>query len=482
MAGCGSTSNTPAEHIAKLDARLHAMLTATKCNDKTLARFGEMGVHTVRDLTTLVDDRKDLRLFLKDALKLDFSTGGYEATLEIGHIVQAWEAAGKRVEVEDKRDAERLSANLPPQLTGEDVLLLKKQFEKNFNRGRTITAAQTPSKAYLELKVGHAETLWEAERLAEVTSLAQQERHRLKNAGSSERHMGWEERGDSVSFKIVTKPFGVPMPKDSEGLRARLRLLGFTYMFLKLKFPQKGVLATATKETFDNYTEFLFGDKVWNFATKGVDGQPNSCPHQDIVMGYDFAIRERVAELMVEGTDIDSAFEQAMKDEALKHTAFLCNFTLEHGSQRCRALSAPGFRDIHGFTAPEGPRKRALEDGTVSESPLSKSQKRNQARAMSKAKAAQQLALTNGAAAKGLGKAAKKALTNAHGGAPGGANKTKGKGKGKLKGKLTEGPNAGLGICFAYNDGTACKESPCPWAHACQICEGNHAKGDCPNK
>ena len=37
-----------------------------------------------------------------------------------------------------ERDAERLSANLPPQLSGEDVVLLRKQFSKNLNGGRPL--------------------------------------------------------------------------------------------------------------------------------------------------------------------------------------------------------------------------------------------------------------------------------------------------------------------------------------------------------
>ena len=190
MVGIGSQTLTPAAHIANIDARLFALLSGLGLHEKSISRLSEIGVHTTYDLHTLVDDRKDLRVFVKNALGLDPdpAKGGYEATIEQGKIIQAWEQAGKRVEVENKRDAERLASNLPPQLTAEDVLLLKKQFETNFNKGRAITKAQTPSKAYLELKVGHAETLWEAEKLSEMTSLAQSERHRLKNA--TDKQMG----------------------------------------------------------------------------------------------------------------------------------------------------------------------------------------------------------------------------------------------------------------------------------------------------
>ena len=44
---------------------------------------------------------------------------------------------------------------------------------------------------------------------------------------------------------------------------------------------------------WDQYIEYLFGDTVWNFRTKGEFGQPVACPHQGIVLSYDPAMRER---------------------------------------------------------------------------------------------------------------------------------------------------------------------------------------------
>ena len=46
-------------------------------------------------------------------------------------------------------DAERIAANMPPQLTTDDIILLKKKFELTYNKKRDITKAQAPSKAYL---------------------------------------------------------------------------------------------------------------------------------------------------------------------------------------------------------------------------------------------------------------------------------------------------------------------------------------------
>ena len=57
----------------------------------------------------------------------------------------------------------------------------------------------------------------------------------------------------------------------------------------------------------------------------------------------------------------------------------------------------------------------------------------------------------------------------------------KGAGKQKLKMKTTADQKP---ICFAFNNGQACKQSPCNFAHVCQLCEGPHPKTDaaCPLK
>ena len=53
------------ENIAKLDARLLAMLQSLSLHETVKARLAELGVIRITSLHTLVDDRKQLRDFLK---------------------------------------------------------------------------------------------------------------------------------------------------------------------------------------------------------------------------------------------------------------------------------------------------------------------------------------------------------------------------------------------------------------------------------
>lgn len=512
MVGSGVQSMTLAEGIAKLDARFHTMLASLGCHENTMGRLGELGVISVPAITTLVDNREGLRKFLKEALGLDPEVEPKVLhTLEAGKVVVAWEQACKRTEVDNKRGAERISQNFPPQLNTEELKMLRKQFEKNVNRGKPITDAECPSKAYLELKVGHAETSWSAETLNEVTSFAQSERHRLSKA--NEKEYGMDEL--TCSFKVITKPFGVPMPSDPESLRARLKLMGYTYFFLKLKFPLKAALQTCTKEMWHEYTEWLFGKEVWGFHTKDSAGKPLACPHIGIVTDFDFALREKMCEGMADGLDIDDALEAAKKDAHIRNFVLLQQFTAQMHNKECLALSAPAFRDINGpgSSSSKG-QKRQLEiaDSSTQQPPkLTRAQKK--AKAKAKALAQQQLAILNappvppnppgagrrrggggggggGGKAGGRGKGgAPLAITNGTagaGGGGGGGGGGKGGGappggapKGGGKGHLHTSTPDGTPICFAYNNGQTCRNTPCNWAHVCQICLGNHPKSQC---
>ena len=196
---------TEEETINKIDARHHALYQSLNFHKRTMARLGELGITSVQALNTIVDDREQMRSFLLDAVGID-KKQGYLHTLEAGKVISAWEQTSKRVEVDNRRDAERLAANLPPQMQGEELLLLKKKFEAAYYKGRSISKAFVPSKPYLELKLGHAETSWTAEKLTEVTSLAQAERHAQGGASSSKKELTLND-GDAISFKVLAPVF-----------------------------------------------------------------------------------------------------------------------------------------------------------------------------------------------------------------------------------------------------------------------------------
>ena len=96
--------------------------------------------------------------------------------------------------------------------------------------------------------------------------------------------------------------------------------------------------------------------------------------------------------------------------------------------------------------------------------------------AAKRARRAQLLALQNGGVGDGSDGGFPR-LQNQGGTDPPGGGKGAGKGAGKGTGKGRDTHN-GCAICYNWNRGAPCKQSPCPMAHVCLICKKDHPKKD----
>ena len=72
-----------------------------------------------------------------------------------------------------------------------------------------------------------------------------------------------------------------------------------------------------------------------------------------MVLDYDLAIRRLQAQLIKKGMDFKKALEAALGDGDTRTLAFTAPFGMRSHLPECRALTAPGLREIHG-TAPSG--------------------------------------------------------------------------------------------------------------------------------
>ena len=99
-------------------------------------------------------------------------------------------------------------------------------------------------------------------------------------------------------------------------------------MFLKLKNPRCPVLHSYTNDVFGRYVEHVIGKDICNF-TIVKDGKTVSCAHNGPIMDYDYAMRTKWAEAMSNGTDIETAIEEANADKDLRLSSFLAPFTCD---------------------------------------------------------------------------------------------------------------------------------------------------------
>ena len=220
----------------------------------------------------------------------------------------------------------------------------------------------------------------------------------------------------------------------------------------------------------------------------GPDNKPMSCPSLTQVLGYDFAIRTRIALLMNSGVDILTAFGQATADPEVRQTQFTSSVGVAIGTAECRALSAPGLREAYALPVSKTSGGRASAALALGDAPpagaLTRSQTQKVKKKAKKARAQAEKAANDKAAKRlqggGGGKVHPPPRALQNGGVGDGGAKGGGKAGKKQRKVKTAG---GLEICFAYNNGKPCAGlADCPRAHVCQICEGQHPMSECPNK
>ena len=449
----------------KLEAKLLALLMNANVKESTLDTLGDKDVNTTMLYANIASDKDSFRKFL-ELPEIDIKGDNLAGMTEQAKLISVWRSLQTAIEIDDKADAERKQLKLPPTISKKDIDAMRKLFE-NTPEGFPVEKCVCPSKPYFQRKIGEIEEGFEAEHLTMVTTDDQD-----SGEGVSDSLAGFDMA--LKTFRVSQKDLRISLPTGPEGLRARIKTMGLAFVFLKLKYPNKGVLRTATMQLFNLYVEYLFGSKVWGKATLGLDGKPVATPHIQHVLIYDNAIRKRVADSMNDGVDIEAAFKEATNDLETKQTHFLGNVSLDLASAKCRAITAPGLAV-----------ERAVEDVPISKtagpstsapgSSASKAEKNKAKKAKAKAKKE-----ADRAAAKGTGKAIKKPKVLAIGN--GGVGDGQGKGAGKGRGKLMDKTPDGESICVKWSMGKPCTATPCPHKHICRKCGGPHKHIDptCP--
>ena len=461
-----------------MDPRLLSHFMGARVSDEIIDKLGAAGVNSLALFASLGGSEDGFRTFLERP-GMEIKAVDLKTSVEQASIVSAWRAANTMSHIEIEASTKRSLANLPPEVSVEEVEQHAKVFAGGAD-GFELTAITTPSKGYFESKVDEVQRTFKAEPWTVVTNLAQEEAHASRPSTSQSNLLSWDSA--SSGFRLQTKAFGIGMPQTSEGFRMRIRIWGLGWIFLKQRFPQKPQLQTATIGLFDRYQEWLFGPQVWGLVTLGPDLRPMSCPSLTQVLGFDFAVRKKVALLMNSGIDIKAAFGYATADPELRQTQFTASVGVAINTAECRALSAPGLREAYALQAPGGGASRG--GGQVQPPPIADGEMtRSQAQRVKK-KAAKARKQAEDAKAAKLAKAQKppKALQNG-GKGDGTRDKGKGKGKGPPRKKVTEKTEPiGSEICYGYNNNNKCsKGKECSRAHVCQICEGPHPASSCPD-
>ena len=119
------------ELIANLSPDLQGLLDSRKVGRQLQGELSRIGVDNVAMLSAVATDRDSLQALAKDSLGLDVAAGG-DAVIRFAQLYLAWQAATKRIKVQDEMDAEASAQKEPKTVPIQEVQSLKSVFENNF--------------------------------------------------------------------------------------------------------------------------------------------------------------------------------------------------------------------------------------------------------------------------------------------------------------------------------------------------------------
>ena len=474
-----------AQGLSVMDPRLLSALENARVPVEAIQKLATLGVEDIATFAHLAQDETGMASFFKASLEVDVDARPTDFILR-SKLLVAWSSSRARCEIEVREQAQRAVQQLPPQLTlGDHETSLR---ALQVQRGKALEKHQVPSKPYFERLIGLAETFYVAESLTSVTNMTQADQNQVPTTDM--------DASGRVYVKLATKEFVVPLPRDPEGLRNRFKVMSAAWNMLRMRFPSNPKLATISPELFDDYADYLMGTKVWGFIAKNGDGIAVSSPAIDHVIGYDKMMRDKVADELNRGVDFKTALESALKDGDIRMLGFLTPFTVDVNDNKCRSITAPGYVEHSGAKTTR--RQAGYEQGTGAipsggvhqphgQGLSAKAKKKAKARAAAgsagtgvktkvKQNQQQQQQQQQQQGQWPIGKGAK--------GKKGDGKGSKGAKGGKTPMVLPPGAKAshnGLSVCYSWNQGTACRSTPCGFQHVCWFC-GKDAHAGHENK
>ena len=402
--------------MAVMQSDLKFLLEEKGVHLDDVAKLLGMSITSMGRLALLEDTRAGARDAFTKVLVLDTDTAAGRGRLIA--VLDAWETAQKRGDVQRSQDAEAKMNRLPRTMTKSSFLSLRRSAEEAYGE---ISDKIAPGAALVELV------------------LEQVEEHALEAIPFTQ--VFCVEDGEDLKTGAVIDTAGVvrirrgrsevAMPADTEALRRKLRCWGFAYA--KLRHPGRDWLKSVSVEIISEYCDYLLGEHVRGLEARDQHDTIVARPVWTLVLSYEFQIRTEMAKHIGNGADFDSALRQAWKDPVLKERYFITPLAVSAVSSAPRARS-------------RSPRGRGAQV------PSGKGAGRGQSR-------------KNRGPGKGAGKGGSK-----------GGSKGSGKGSKDWHSRTLDG----RAICYAYNNvGEACN-GKCNRVHVCRRCFGPHPAHKCP--
>ena len=388
---------------------------------------------SVRRFAAMADSKTELRSALKADLHIDPDAGAAQRAT-MASLVTAWQACSDMAEKERQQRSEAKVLGVPRTLSYTDRNAMLHAYEKSYGH---LEDREQPSSDYVALKV---EEIEQGEFLASA----------LDEVGSKDEALTLSVQSSvdaAGRLRVTRERKKSKLPKDSEELRAKLRLEATAMTMLGAKFQTRAWFVRLDPQVFANYAEYLLGEKCYRLQVPKADseGTETLSPPWGVLLRYEQAVRKEAYKNAVrENRTIAETLPEACKNSEIKEIHFLSPTVLAR-------------RDMHTSSRVPG-----------AEPPNPGKRKWNQQWDHQLTQLIQQAQAWGG-------------------------YKGKGKQKGLAKGKTLSGrPDKKFGflhsvtpdgkqICYKFQDNNC--DGSCGRVHCCQVClKTDHGRNDCPQK
>ena len=408
---------------AKAQSDLRWLLGDNEVTEEVQTALYHQGFAKLKIFRGLGEDRAEVRDALKDAIGLN-STDGILQRQQVAAVLAAWDSSRTMIEKDESAKIEARLSKLPRPMSAVDHLAMRQAVEALHGK---LQGYEVPSKAYLGTKqqdIDDDEPT--AERLSEVTS---------KDDGEEQFLTADIDLSAGGAVKIKKGARNGHMPNNPEALRAKLKLVGHVWAFLKTRHTTNRWLRDFTPKCFEVYVDFLLGKSVY-----GLRGAANTEPPWALILNYEYELRKKAYDWVVsEQFTLQDALKTAIKDPELKNLHFLTPWTL-----KVDLLKKPPAVELAD--------KRERDPTPPKQRDERRKKRRNEGRG-------------RGQGGRGRG---------GGGGGRGGGGGGGGGSDGGLR-VFSKTPD-GKTICYKYNNRDETCDGKCQRLHVCQICFENHPR------
>ena len=311
---------TVEEYIARLSPDLQGLLEARRIPRQTQADLSRHGIDNVPMLSAIAINRDGLQIVAKDLLGIDVDAGG-DQTIRFAQLFLAWQAATKRIKVQDEMDAEAASQKEPKQVPPQELQALRIKFEEEFYK---LKESETPARASLE-------DLFEQLDGGELRPMAL--RHFGSRADDEDAEMGSLHIGKAGQVKVKKSRVETSPPTNLEEFRAKIVLAANHFLFAKFRYPNKESLRRINPFTFLDYLGYLTGRHVAQMETQTVDGVMLHRPSVKLLVSYEYQMRKEVVEEVNLGKCMAEELKKVIRNADIRERHFSTPLAVSSASQ-----------------------------------------------------------------------------------------------------------------------------------------------------